>query len=58
MPLKDGEMLTLVPEGNWKEGTLYIKYDCFAKDVKPGEQVLIDDGKMYSVLLKPTEPIP
>jgi len=47
MLLKDGEMLTLSTEEQiCKEGTLYIKYDRFAKDVKPGEQVLIDDGKI------------
>lgn len=33
------------------EANLYINYDAFAKDVNPGEHILVDDGKlMFEVL--------
>ena len=35
--------------GNPFEGTsekVYMNYDAFPKDVKPGERVLLDDGKL------------
>lgn len=47
MELHDGDVLTLTTkETICKDGTVYIKYDRFAVDVKPNEQVLIDDGKI------------
>jgi len=47
MVLNDGDILTLTTQETvCKDGTIYIKYDSFANDVKPNEQVLIDDGKI------------
>lgn len=47
LPLKKGDVLTFVNEPC--EGTMekiYMSYDRFAKDVKEGEKVLVDDGKL------------
>lgn len=53
IPLNDGDILTLTTrETVCKDQTLYIKYDRFAADVKPGEQVLIDDGKIVLRILE------
>lgn len=47
LPLKKGDIVTFVNEKC--EGTLekiYMSYTRFAKDVKVGEKVLVDDGKL------------
>ncbi|HAW51204.1 MAG TPA: pyruvate kinase [Flavobacteriales bacterium] len=51
--LKDGDKITLSSEdimGN--ESMLGLNYPAFAKDVKEGERVLIDDGKIVLKVLK------
>jgi len=51
--LKDGEKIILTSEdikGN--ESILGLNYPAFAKDVKEGERVLIDDGKIVLKVLK------
>lgn len=53
IPLNDGDILTLTTQETvCKDKTLYIKYARFAADVKPGEQVLIDDGKIVLRILE------
>ena len=54
MPLKKGDILTFVNEpciGNSEK--IYMSYTQFAKDVKVGEKVLIDDGNIQ-LLVKET----
>ena len=47
MPLVEGETLTIrVGKGTGRDGTVYTDYESFAQDVKPGERVLMDDGKL------------
>lgn len=51
--LIEGQTLTITNEevvGNAKR--VYLSYDDFAKDVKPGERVLMDDGKLSFTVLK------
>lgn len=53
MKLVNGEELRIVSDGELcANGTIVINYPHFAEDVKAGEDVLLDDGKM---LLKITE---
>lgn len=54
IPLKKGDILTFVNEpciGNAEK--VYMSYEQFAKDVKVGEKVLIDDGNVQ-LLVKST----
>lgn len=47
LPIKKGDILTFTNEeciGNKKK--IYMSYKQFAKDVQPGELVMIDDGKI------------
>lgn len=46
--LADGDevIFTTNKEEEGKKGALYITYQTFPKDVKAGEQILIDDGKL------------
>ncbi|CAG0903907.1 unnamed protein product, partial [Darwinula stevensoni] len=47
MPLAQGDILTFVNEkciGNKER--IYMSYNQFSTDVKPGEKVLVDDGKV------------
>tara|TARA_R110001592_G_scaffold307299_3_gene580994 strand:- start:12625 stop:14052 length:1428 start_codon:yes stop_codon:yes gene_type:complete len=51
--LVEGQTLTITNEkivGNNKR--VYLSYPDFAKDVKPGERVLMDDGKLSFTVLK------
>ncbi len=47
MPIHPGDILTFTNEKcmGTKE-KIYMSYDQFAEDVKPGEKVLVDDGKV------------
>ena len=40
------ELLIRVGEEEGSKGVIYTNYESFAKDVKPGEPVLLDDGKL------------
>jgi pyruvate kinase len=54
IPLKKGDILTFVNEpciGN--KDKIYMSYEQFAQDVKVGEKVLVDDGKV-ELLVKST----
>lgn len=47
LPIKKGDILTFTNEecvGNMEK--IYMSYKQFAQDVKPGESVMIDDGKI------------
>jgi pyruvate kinase len=45
--LDDGEEFIIsTREGIGVKGKIYIQYEQFAKDVSPGERVLVDDGKI------------
>ncbi|MEN0005765.1 MAG: pyruvate kinase [Bacteroidota bacterium] len=47
IPIKEGDILTFVNEeciGTMER--IYMSYDLFARDVKVGERVLVDDGKI------------
>ncbi len=47
LPIKEGDILTFTNEeciGNMEK--IYMSYDRFAQDVNPGENVLVDDGKI------------
>lgn len=47
IPLKEGQKITIhVGEETGDENGVYTIYPFFARDVKPGEKVLIDDGKI------------
>ena len=53
LELKEGDILTFVNEpclGTMEK--IYMSYDQFAKDVKIGERVLIDDGKLVLEVLE------
>jgi pyruvate kinase len=51
--LKEGTVFTLTTEETTcKDTTIHIKYEFFARDVKPGEHVLIDDGKIVLRILE------
>ena len=53
MPLVEGETLTIrVGKGTGRDGTVYTDYESFAQDVKPGERVLMDDGKLVLRVLE------
>jgi pyruvate kinase len=45
--IEDGdEIIISTKEGIGNKERVYIRYDKFAQDVKPGEKVLVDDGKI------------
>lgn len=47
MELVQGKTLTIhVGNGLGKDGQVFTDYEAFAADVKPGERVLLDDGKL------------
>jgi pyruvate kinase len=47
MFLEDGAVMTLTTEATISSGnTIYVKYSTLARDVKVGERVLLDDGKL------------
>lgn len=47
MELQTGSELTIkVGDGIGSNGVVYTNYKSFAKDVKPGEPLLLDDGKL------------
>lgn len=47
MPIKEGDTLVFcTDEGLVKDGEIYVSYTDFAIDVKPGQRILIDDGKI------------
>lgn len=47
MLLTEGETMTLTTEATVSSGnTIYVKYSTLARDVKVGERVLLDDGKL------------
>jgi pyruvate kinase len=53
MELKKGERIKLFGGTELsKDGHLFIGYDHLAEDVKPGERVLIDDGKIILRVIK------
>jgi len=47
-PLEEGEEIVFLNEERigTREGGVYMSYEQFARDVKPGERVLVDDGKL------------
>lgn len=51
LPVKKGDILTFVNKeciGN--KDKIYMSYKRFAKDVSPGEKVLVDDGKLEFIV--------
>ncbi|MBK7696664.1 MAG: pyruvate kinase [Saprospiraceae bacterium] len=53
LPVNPGDILTFKDEecmGNAQQ--IYMSYDHFARDVKPGEKILIDDGKLVFEVLE------
>lgn len=45
--IEDGEEITIsTKEGVGNRERVFIRYEKFAQDVKPGEKVLVDDGKI------------
>jgi pyruvate kinase len=51
--LIDNEHLVIkVGTGEGSDGVVYTDYDKFALDVKPGEPLLLDDGKLQLVVIK------
>ncbi len=47
MLLEEGATMTLTTEATISSGTtIYVKYSTLARDVKVGERVLLDDGKL------------
>jgi len=45
--IEDGDEITIsTKEGVGNKEKIFIRYDKFAHDVKPGEKVLVDDGKI------------
>ena len=47
MLLEEGAVMTLTTEATVSSGkTIYVKYSTLARDVKVGERVLLDDGKL------------
>jgi pyruvate kinase len=47
MLLEDGDTMTLTTEATISKGkTIFVKYSTLARDVKVGERVLLDDGKL------------
>ena len=53
LPIAEGDVLTFVNEPC--EGTMekiYMSYESFARDVKVGERVLVDDGKLELEVLE------
>lgn len=54
--LSDGETFTIsTKEGIGKKGKIFIQYEGFAKDVKPKERVLVDDGKIVLEVISTNE---
>lgn len=56
LPIKPGDILTFVQEkciGNMER--IYMSYEGFAKDVKVGESVLVDDGKVVLEVVETNE---
>jgi pyruvate kinase len=51
MPIEDGQELVLCTRPGVKD-TVEVRYETFAEDVKPGEEVLIDDGNLKLQVLK------
>ena len=51
IPLKVGEDVTLVHEGQEKNGEIPVTYDRLAHDVRVGDRILIDDGLIELVAL-------
>ncbi len=52
-PIKEGDVLQFTTQpclGSWER--IYISYQNFAKDVKPGERIVLDDGKVVLKVLK------
>ncbi|NNC83506.1 MAG: pyruvate kinase [Flavobacteriales bacterium] len=47
--LLEGEMVELTTNEP-KNGQIQVRYDSFAKDVQPGETILIDDGKLKLIV--------
>src|SRR5690606_40292232 len=53
IPLGDGEELLISTENKiGTKGMVYIQYEQFARDVKPGEIVMVDDGKIVLQVLE------
>ena len=53
LPLEDGDVITLVNEeviGTREK--IYMSYESFAADCKPGERILMDDGKLEFEVLE------
>lgn len=51
--IKEGDLINFTDQE--KEGDaneVYMSYECFANDVKPGEKILIDDGKLALKIVK------
>lgn len=47
MLLEEGAIMTLTTEATVSSGkTIYVKYSTLARDIKVGERVLLDDGKL------------
>jgi pyruvate kinase len=47
MLLEEGAVMTLTTEATVSSGkTIYVKYSTLARDIKVGERVLLDDGKL------------
>ena len=56
MELVEGGTLTVkVGKGEGKDGVVYTDYEAFASDVKVGERVLLDDGKLALLVQKTNE---
>ncbi|NET35616.1 MAG: pyruvate kinase [Cyanothece sp. SIO1E1] len=56
LPIKEGDVLTFVNEeclGTMEK--IYMSYPQFAQDVKVGERVLVDDGKLVLEVLETNE---
>lgn len=53
IPLEDGEEFLISTENKiGTKGMVYIQYEQFARDVKPGEIVMVDDGKIVLQVLE------
>jgi pyruvate kinase len=56
LPIKEGDILTFVNEkcvGN--KDKIYMSYELFPKDVKVGEKVMVDDGKIVLEVVSTNE---
>ena len=52
MPVKKGQLITLSTNKKTKDSELWISYPNFPNDVKKGEEILIDDGKLALQIVK------